>query len=137
VVWSAFVGAGQGLIKRRGNFLQIPFPVPLPAGRPFLFRNSRFILLWLDGKEESATARGHHGASAGLGAEFARQLASRGYDLLLIARRQERLEELAGRMRILCAIHPPDAIRKILDCLGLPSRPPPIAGALPGEPDFA
>ena len=34
-----------------------------------------------------------------------------------------------GRMRILCAIHPPEAIRKILDCLGLPSRPPPIASA--------
>jgi hypothetical protein len=31
------------------------------------------------------------------------------------------------RMRILAAINPPDAIRKILDCLGLPSRPPPIA----------
>ena len=34
-----------------------------------------------------------------------------------------------GRMRVLCAIHPPEAIRKILDCLGLPSRPPPIASA--------
>jgi hypothetical protein len=28
-----------------------------------------------------------------------------------------------GRMRILCAINAPDAIAKILDCLGLPSRP--------------
>jgi hypothetical protein len=36
-----------------------------------------------------------------------------------------------GRMRILCAIHPPEAIRKILDCLGLSSRPPPIATAAP------
>jgi hypothetical protein len=36
-----------------------------------------------------------------------------------------------GRMRILCAIHPPEAIHKILECLGLPSRPPPIARALP------
>ena len=35
-----------------------------------------------------------------------------------------------GRMRIVCAIHPPEAIRKILDCLGLPSRPPPIASAV-------
>jgi len=34
-----------------------------------------------------------------------------------------------GRMRILCAIHPPDAIRKILDCLGIPSRPAPVAPA--------
>ena len=29
------------------------------------------------------------------------------------------------RMRILCAVNPPDAIQKILDCLGLPTRPPP------------
>jgi len=34
------------------------------------------------------------------------------------------------KMRILCAVNPPDAIRKILDCLGLPSRPPPIAPAV-------
>jgi hypothetical protein len=35
-----------------------------------------------------------------------------------------------GRMRILAAINPPDAIKKILNCLGLPSRPPPIAPAI-------
>jgi hypothetical protein len=34
-----------------------------------------------------------------------------------------------GKMRILCAIHPPVAIQKILDCLGLPSKPPPISPA--------
>jgi len=34
-----------------------------------------------------------------------------------------------GRLRILAAIHPPEATRKILDCLGLPSRPPPLAPA--------
>jgi hypothetical protein len=42
------------------------------------------------------------GASAGLGAEFARQLAGRGHDLLLVARREERLKQLAGE---LCAAH--------------------------------
>jgi short-subunit dehydrogenase len=39
------------------------------------------------------------GASRGLGAEFAEQLAARRYDLILTARDQARLEELAQRLR--------------------------------------
>jgi len=35
------------------------------------------------------------GASSGLGAEFARQLGARGYELILVARREERMRELA------------------------------------------
>ena len=38
------------------------------------------------------------GASAGLGVEFARQLAKRGHRLVLAARRKERLEELAKEL---------------------------------------
>ena len=38
------------------------------------------------------------GASAGLGVEFARQLSKRGHALVLVARRKERLEELAKEL---------------------------------------
>ena len=38
------------------------------------------------------------GASAGLGVEFARQLSKRGHRLVLVARRKERLEELAREL---------------------------------------
>ncbi len=43
------------------------------------------------------------GASSGLGAEMARQLAARGHDLALCARRTERLEQLRDEIR---AAHP-------------------------------
>jgi len=40
-------------------------------------------------------------------------------------------DRCGGRMRILDGIIPPQAVRKILDCLGLPSRPPPIVPVRP------
>jgi short-subunit dehydrogenase len=41
------------------------------------------------------------GASAGIGAEFGLRLAQRSYDVILIARRRDRLEELAAKIRAL------------------------------------
>ncbi|MBL8178377.1 MAG: SDR family oxidoreductase [Bryobacterales bacterium] len=48
------------------------------------------------------------GASSGIGAQFARQLAARGYDLVLIARRAERLQQLAGTLPVSCEALPAD-----------------------------
>jgi uncharacterized protein len=44
------------------------------------------------------------GASSGIGAEFARQLAAQGYSLVLTARRKEKLEALAQEIQDKCPI---------------------------------
>ncbi len=45
------------------------------------------------------------GASAGIGTELARQLARRNYNVVLVARRAERLHELAEELRLSHGIH--------------------------------
>ena len=45
------------------------------------------------------------GASAGIGAEFARQYAALGWDIALTARREDRLKELASELEQKYGVH--------------------------------
>jgi short-subunit dehydrogenase len=68
------------------------------------------------------------GASSGIGAEFARQLASRGYDLILVARRLARLEQLGAELAERHAIRTEILAADLVDPVGLGCVEDRIAG---------
>ncbi|MDE7313146.1 MAG: SDR family NAD(P)-dependent oxidoreductase, partial [Eubacterium sp.] len=55
------------------------------------------------------------GASSGIGAAFAKLLSQKGYSLILVARRKERLESLARRLSTDCEAIPAD-LSKLSEC---------------------
>ena len=64
------------------------------------------------------------GASAGLGAEFARQLADKGLDLVLVARRHDKLSEVKQQIE---SKHPTAGITLIAADLSDPGAPQAVA----------
>jgi NAD(P)-dependent dehydrogenase (short-subunit alcohol dehydrogenase family) len=87
----------------------IIFKAPLTASRHF-FSLKGFTMSTLVRKTAVVT-----GASSGIGAVYAKRFAQRGYDLLLVARRGERLEapflanpDLVERMRRSAPLNPLD-----------------------------
>lgn len=72
------------------------------------------------------------GASAGIGAEFARQLAAQGVNLILIARRKEKMEALAQELRAKHAI----SIDIIPADLSKPDELAQVESTLSGLPDI-
>src|ERR1700757_2271249 len=65
------------------------------------------------------------GASSGIGAELARQLCARGHDAVLVARRRDRLEDLAVELR--------DRHGRRVEVVACDVADPAARAALPGE----
>ncbi|WP_116365823.1 SDR family NAD(P)-dependent oxidoreductase [Parahaliea mediterranea] len=68
------------------------------------------------------------GASSGIGVGFAEELAARGLNLLLVARRGERLEQLAARLRSECQVAVDVLVADLADAAGIEALAQAMAG---------
>src|SRR5262245_35840937 len=80
--------------------------------------------LWRSGNRSGLEARAGEtavitGASSGIGAEFARQLAAQRFHLVLVARRRERLQALAGELTQHYGIHAIPLVADLADTAGI------------------
>jgi short-subunit dehydrogenase len=90
-----------------GNFYHLNYPKPRAGYLDKTKHKTEDDLVETRAKTAFIT-----GASSGLGAEFAKQLAARGYNLVLTARRQEQLEQIkhsiATKYKHQVVLHPAD-----------------------------
>ncbi len=68
------------------------------------------------------------GASSGIGAIFAERLARDGHDLILVARRRDRLEDLAVRLRRDCGVNADVLVADLTDAKGIAEVEARVAG---------
>src|SRR5437867_5023300 len=118
---------------------------PAAKWRPAVVPNTAIIEPPLDSPDISTITAASSGLGPADGSETQKPVAERhrkNYTWSELMKRVFAADVLAcphcgGRLRILSIIYPPQITRKILDHLGIPSRPPPVAPPMSQELPFA